>query len=364
MPDPDSIDAYDFTLPPELVARHPADRRDGARLLILPRDGSPLRHARFPDLVGLLRQGDLLVMNDTFVLPARLEGVRVATGGRWSGLSVGVDEAGRMQLLAKTKGRPEPNELIAVSRGADSRRLRLLERRREDDRVVWLAEPVAGTATDLLDAVGWPPLPPYILQARRQDAGGDRDEDAVLRELARDFERYQTVYAQRGPGRGSVAAPTAGLHFTPELLSRLAAAGVQTARVQLHVGEGTFRPVTASRLDDHTMHAEWFDVPEATREAIAAARARGGRVLAVGTTTVRALEADAAGDRGQTSLFIRPGFRFRVVDGLVTNFHMPRSTLLVMIAALVGRDRVLDAYAAAIAERYRFYSFGDAMLIA
>ena len=379
----DSIAAYDFDLPPELIARHPAARRDASRLLVLPRTDGPVRHRLFRDLVDELRAGDRLVVNDTFVRPARLVGVRDRTQGRWEGLAVDRPEwhlpEPQFAVLAKTKGTPQPDETVTLSRGDNRETLRLVARR---DGGVWVVEATDGqSAANVLGTVGHPPLPPYILKARRTDAerdaastdgnAGDETVDDAVDNAAintainavDDAERYQTVYAERSAG-GSVAAPTAGLHFTPELLDTLRDAGIGLSTVRLDVGEGTFRPVKADRLDDHAMHAESVVVSAETIDAITETRRGGGRVVAVGTTTARALEASGGQPfAGPTDLFIRPGYQFAMIDGLLTNFHLPKSTLLVMISAVAGRDRVLAAYHEAIAERYRFFSYGDAMLL-
>ena len=362
----DRLSSYDFDLPPELIARRPAERRDESRLMTLGRSSGEPRHLRFGDIVGELRPGDRLVVNDSAVLPARLEGVREATGGRWSGLFLRPED-GRGDcfiLLGKTKGTPQPGERVVLARDANRCVIRLIESRGRGE---WLAEPIrsddvespASVLGGLLAEVGRPPLPPYILKARR-DAGESRDE-------ASDRERYQTVYADRSDA-ASIAAPTAGLHFSKRLLERLRDHDVELSKVRLHVGEGTFRPVSAENLDDHRMHTEFASVSEQTVEEIRQTQRRGGRIIAVGTTAARTLESAAASGTlrpmsRQTDLFIRPGFRFRVVDGLVTNFHLPKSTLLVLVAALVGRERMHDAYREAVAEGYRFYSYGDAMLI-
>ncbi len=343
----------DFDLPPELIAQEPAARREDARLLLLARATGEVRHAHVPDLVGELRAGDLLVVNDTRVLPARLLGRR-ASGGRVELLLVAPvpahgDDA--WEALVRCGGALQAGEAVTLP---------------GDDTLVLVTRPAGGRAVvcggtaplpELMRRSGRLPLPPYI---RRDDADA---RDAL------DRERYQTVYAERP---GAIAAPTAGLHLTQPLLDAVRARGVGFARVTLHVGPGTFLPVRADDFDAHVMHAERFDVPEATAAAIRATRAAGGRVVAVGTTTVRALEAAAAASAdglpqagaAETALFIRPGHTFRAVDALWTNFHLPRSTLLCLVAAFAGRERVLAAYRTAVAARYRFFSYGDAMLIA
>jgi len=331
----------DYPLPEALIAQAPAPERAAARLLVLDRGGAPLRHAHVGDLPGFLRAGDVLVVNDTRVIPARVPGRR-PSGGRLELLFVApLGEDGEWEVLVR--GTPRPGERVHLAGGrgewvaplGDGRwRLRLA-----------LDEP----ALAWLERVGEVPLPPYV---RRAPTAADR-------------ERYQTVYA-RAPG--AVAAPTAGLHLTRELLGAIAAAGVRVATLTLHVGPGTFLPVRSNDLEQHVMAPEPSDIPPPTVEAIGAARAEGGRVIAVGTTTVRALESASADGAlhagpGAAALFIRPGHRFRVVDGLLTNFHLPRSTLLALVAAFAGWDRIRAAYAEAVRLGYRFYSYGDAMLI-
>jgi S-adenosylmethionine:tRNA ribosyltransferase-isomerase len=337
---------FDYALPERLIAQEPAARRDEARLLVARRDTGTLEHRVFRDLPDLLAPGDLVVLNDTRVLPARLVGRREKTGGKWEGLYLGTDAAGRWELLAQTRGYVEVGEAVAVDPGP----LRFVLEGRTADRH-WLVRPDRpGSPPELLAAFGHVPLPPYIRKGR---AGGG------------DSERYQTVYAARP---GSVAAPTAGLHFTPAVLGRLTERGIATARVTLHVGLGTFAPVKESDPAKHLIHREWCEVSAATVEAIRACQRRGGRVVAVGTTTTRTLESAAAGDglapfSGETGLFIRPPFAFRVVGGLVTNFHLPRTTLLLLVGAFAGSDLLRRAYDEAIRREYRFFSYGDAMLV-
>lgn len=346
-PAADRLSAYTFELPADLIAQEPLGERDGSRLLALPRAAGPVAHAAFRDLPELLAPGDLLILNDTRVLPARVLLCR-ASGGKVRGLLLEVPHPPRFRLMLEGKGRLAEGASLAVAGGVGSIRLG-----RDAGGGVWEAEADGESCAALL-ASGRMPLPPYI----KRERGGDA-RDAV------DRERYQTVFARE---LGAVAAPTAGLHFTPELLSRLAARGVATAAVTLHVGLGTFLPVRVDALSQHAMHAEAFRVPEATVAAIRAARERGGRAVAVGTTVARALESAARGGElvaasGSTDLFIRPPFEFRAVDGLLTNFHLPGSTLLVLVAAFAGRERVLAAYREAVAQRYRFFSYGDAMLL-
>ena len=323
---------FDYELPEERIAQEPAPRGE-SRLLVLDAEG-PERHRRVRDLPKLLRPGDLLVLNDTRVIPARLYGLR---------------GEGRMEVLLVEKlGDREWEALVRPGRRAKPGVVILFEdlsaevvEKREDRYRLRFSEPVEPH----LDRLGHIPLPPYI---HRPDKASDRD-------------RYQTVFA-RTPG--AIAAPTAGLHFTEKLLEEIAAAGIGIARVTLHVGIGTFKPVSAERIEDHRMDRERYEVGEETAEAIRRTRERGGRIVAVGTTVVRTLESSGAeAGSGSTELFITPGFRFRVVDVLLTNFHLPRSTLLMLVSALAGRERVLAAYEEAIREGYRFYSYGDAMLV-
>jgi S-adenosylmethionine:tRNA ribosyltransferase-isomerase len=344
-------DLYDYDLPAELIAQEPLAQRDDSRLLAVRRSDGAIAHRHVRDLPDILRPGDLLVVNDTRVVPARIVGRRVRTGGRWEGLYLKTDEAtGAWQLLAQTRGRPEIGERIMLT-GPDGEDAVAIELVGRSAGGAWLAVPEApGQAVEILARIGRMPLPGYI-------RGGE--------ERAGDRERYQTVFAQRS---GSAAAPTAGLHFTERLLADLAARGVARAAVTLHVGLDTFRPIATDRIDDHPMHSEWCECPPETAAAVAAARARGGRVVAVGTTAVRTLETAARTGRispwsGPTDLFIKPGFRFHAVDCLLTNFHMPRTTLMVLVSTFASRGLVAAAYEAAIRERYRFLSYGDAMFI-
>ncbi len=341
---------YDYNLPRELIAQYPLENRADARLLVVNRGRRRWEHCFVRDLPELLLPGDCLVLNDTRVVPARLVGFRTQTGGRWEGLFLSAQPDGAWRLLCKTRGKLAPGESVTLldNEGRDDVRLALLEKREGG---VWLAQPLIAAETfALLERVGRVPLPPYI-------RGGEMRPS--------DRQRYQTVYAQRP---GSVAAPTAGLHFTPALLQRLEERGVRIARVTLHIGLGTFRPMEAGRVEDHVMHAEWGEIGPGAVTMIEAARRVGGGVIAVGTTAVRVLETAAATGSlqpwsGETHLFIRPGYSLRAIDGLMTNFHLPRSTLLVLVRTFGGDELMRAAYAGAIRERYRFYSYGDAMLI-
>jgi S-adenosylmethionine:tRNA ribosyltransferase-isomerase len=342
-----TADFLDYELPADLIAQTPAEPRDSARLLTLDRATGALGQRTFRDLPELLEPGDLVVLNDSRVLHARLLGHRQSTGGRWEGLFLRAFPDGTWELMAKTGGKPNPGETIVVEPGP--LRLTLVDKSPEGR---WRVRPdIAGPAVEILARHGQVPLPPYIRHGRAEP--GDAD-------------RYQTVYAQHD---GSVAAPTAGLHFTPGLFDRLRERGIDIGFVTLHVGVGTFQPIQTDDVRDHVMHAEYGDLGVETIAKIDACRQRGGRVIAVGTTTVRVLEsAAAAGDvlrpwSGETALYITPPYRFRVADGLVTNFHLPRTTLLLLVAAFAGVEWLRRAYEVAVRERFRFYSYGDAMLI-
>jgi S-adenosylmethionine:tRNA ribosyltransferase-isomerase len=335
---------YDFALPPERIAQHPSPERDGARLLRLDRASGALWHRKILDLPSLLEPGDLLIVNATRVLPAKLRGHK-ASGGAAEALLLGSTASGGTRALVRARGRLRVGlELVFEGAGAKVvARVTALE----PDGVA-----VLGFDGDVSPyALGEMPLPPYI----RRDA--PEPDDA---------QRYQTLFA-RVPG--AVAAPTAGLHLSERLLAALRERGVRTAEVVLHVGAGTFRPIGSREITERRLHAERFELPAETADAIAATRAGGGRVVAVGTTTTRVLEARANGaggvapGAGETDLFLLPGSRFRVVDALLTNFHLPRSSLLLLVAAFAGREPVLAAYAEAARTGYRFFSYGDAMLI-
>ena len=354
------MDDFEYELPAERIAQRPAEPRDASRLLVVDRAAGTWRDARFHALEKLLRPGDLLVVNETRVFPARLRARRMG-GGEVELLLVhprdGAEPeraAGReWDALAGPARRARPGETLTLldraGAPADRASVEILERLPSGARRVRLDVP--GDPWEWIEGHGHVPLPPYI---------GRADDRA-------DRERYQTVYARR---RGAVAAPTAGLHFTPALLDRLEARGVQRAAVTLHVGPGTFRPVTAEDAEEHRMEAEWYRVGPDAAAALAKTRAGGGRIVAVGTTVVRALESagrvwsdEPSPVEGWTDLFILPGHTFRWVDALLTNFHLPRSTLLLLVSAFAGREFVLGAYRHAVASGYRFYSYGDAMLI-
>lgn len=336
---------FDFDLPPQLIAQHPAATRSASRLL----DGTGAAPAdrRFADLPGLLREGDLLVLNDTQVVKARLFGEK-PSGGKLELLVERVLADGTVAAHMRASKKPPVGARLRMAGGTEQGgfEAELLGRWPQADGALFHLR-FSGDAYALMAAHGHVPLPPYITHA-------DGAEDEA---------RYQTVFAARP---GAVAAPTASLHFDEAVLQALAARGVQRTFVTLHVGAGTFQPVKTERLSEHQMHAERYDVPAATQEAIAACRARGGRVVAAGTTSVRSLEAWAATGqaRGDTRIFITPGFRFQVADMLLTNFHLPRSTLMMLVSAFAGHAHVMALYRHAIAQRYRFFSYGDAMLLA
>jgi S-adenosylmethionine:tRNA ribosyltransferase-isomerase len=375
------LSQFDYTLPPELIAQEPAPRRDAARLLVLDRRADQIEHRAFPDLTAHLRAGDVLVLNDTRVMPARLFGT-FDTGGSVEILLVRPVDSECWEAMVKPAKPARVGrrlqlacghlEAVVVTLGIHGRRI--------------LRLPASVDLRAILNSYGVMPLPPYIKRHPEPPAGdaggkdtqgepgepeGAQDERVEFETAAGgqqriDRERYQTVYARE---EGAVAAPTAGLHFTQDLLARLTAMGVEIAPVTLHVGPGTFLPVRSEAIADHRMEPERYTIPEATADAVNTAKAEGRRVVAVGTTSVRTLE-HAALHRGlvrpgagNADLFITPGFRFQVVSVFLTNFHLPRSTPLILVAAFAGLDRTRRAYLTAIAERYRFYSYGDAMLI-
>jgi S-adenosylmethionine:tRNA ribosyltransferase-isomerase len=337
---------YDFELPHDQIAQQPAARRDASRLMVLDRATGAIRHRTFTDLPEYPAPGDVLVLNETRVFPARL------IGRKPSGAAAEVfllhphqGDEHTWTALVRPGAKLKPGRTVDI---APDLRIEILESTPGGERVVRLVTPLP--LTEALDRYGEVPLPPYVERTATNE----------------DRERYQTVYARE---RGSVAAPTAGLHFTPELLASLEAKGVRIARLTLHVGVGTFRPVETEDPAEHRMHSEWYRVPLEAADVINTARAAGGRVWAVGTTVVRTLESAAGEDgwlaaaEGWTDIFIRPPYRFRVVDHLVTNFHLPRSTLLMLVAALAGYEPIMAAYREAVADGYRFFSYGDAMLI-
>ena len=344
---------FDFQLPDELIAQRPPPHRGDSRLMAVERTSGRVNHHRFSELPALLRPGDLLVVNDTRVFPARLIGIRLPGGGAAECLLVSpASEPDTWIALVHPGQRLREGSRMRFASGDRVLHAEVVGRHFHGRRTVRLWTEDGAPVRDTIDAIGHIPLPPYI---KRADA-------------ASDFERYQTIYARE---RGSIAAPTAGLHFTPEILDALDARGVERASVTLHVGYGTFQPVRAGRVEEHRVDAEHYEVSPATAAALTRARRDGRRVIAVGTTTTRTLESLAASadgavapGSGDTTLFIYPGFDFKLVSGLITNFHLPKSSLLMLVAAFAGRDNVLGAYREAIDRGYRFYSYGDAMLIA
>jgi len=349
MCDLDDTKNYDYELPSELVAQHPLPNRSDARLLVVERRTGQLEHMHVRDLPDILQPEDALVLNNTQVVPARLLGHRTRTGGRWEGLFLRCDQ-GCWQILCKTRGKIQPGETITLhdTNGQDSTQLQMIAHAEGGG---WIVRVNSDEETfEILRRLGRVPLPHYIRGSQMVDA---------------DLERYQTVYA-RTPG--AVAAPTAGLHFTETLLHRLNSKGIELCSLTLHVGIDTFRPIASDSIVEHPMHREWGSIGAETASKILARRKRGGRIVAVGTTSVRVLEtASQAGYlqawTGETELYVRPGYQFRSVDALMTNFHLPRTTLLVLVRTFGGEELIRRAYEEAIAQRYRFYSYGDSMLI-
>ena len=349
MPTPDdlSLEAYNYDLPQELIAQTPIEPRDSSRLMVVDRAEQRFEHRVFTDVLEYLRPGDVMVFNDSRVFPARMYGVRTDTGAKIELLLLQRRSPGVWHTLARPGRRMTPGTAFELQGGGVTVEGEVLEAHDDGSRTVRLS------TEDRLDEIGIVPLPPYI------------------QEPLEDPERYQTVYSRE---RGSVAAPTAGLHITPRLMEKIRSHGVQTAFVTLHVGWATFRPVQVEVITDHDMHAESYHIGKESAETINLAKREGRRVIAVGTTTVRLLEyaASLGGGDGQDTLiagsgwadiFIYPGYTYRVVDTLITNFHLPESTLLMLVSAFADRELMLAAYREAVAERYRFYSFGDAMLV-
>ena len=344
------LDAYDYELPKHLIAQEPLANRTDARLMVVRRDTQSIEHRYVRDLPTLLAKGDCLVLNDSRVVPARLVGRRTSTGGRWEGLFLDSDEHGLWHILSRTRGKLLPGETVTLLTDRQHVKIELrLVQKQEDG--VWVAMPETDLETlDVLELAGRVPLPNYI-------RGGEM--------VATDRETYQTVYA-REPG--SVAAPTAGLHFTEGLLTKLHAAGIATAMSTLHVGLDTFRPIKSDTLAGHEMHTEWCRLSDEAVDTIRGARANGGRIVAVGTTSTRVLETAALEGElqpfaGKSNLFIKPGFTFHAIDALMTNFHLPRTTLQVLVQTFGGHELLKHAYTEAVKDEYRFYSYGDAMLI-
>ncbi|MCA9082609.1 MAG: tRNA preQ1(34) S-adenosylmethionine ribosyltransferase-isomerase QueA [Planctomycetaceae bacterium] len=362
MPDLDNLSAWQYDLPQHLIASRPAEQRDGARLMVVDRSSGRISHHQVRDLPDLLSPSDRLVFNNTKVIPARLFGFRTSTGGRWEGLFLNTEPDGRWKITGQTRGRLQVGETLTVIPALpvesdasavptpEKTLILTLTGRCEDG--TWLMSPEDETKSFLesLEEFGTLPLPPYI---------GRKIADQE------DCQRYQTVFASQP---GAIAAPTAGLHFSEALLQQCQQRGIRQSHVTLHVGIGTFRPVSTERLSDHQMHSEWGCVSEETAQEIASTQREQGNVVAIGTTSVRTLEAASLHGKllpwsGYTDLFIRPGYQFQTVDRLLTNFHLPGSTLLALVAALAGYETIMNAYAIAVAEKYRFFSYGDAMLI-
>ena len=352
MPDLNLLESYDYALPTHLIASEPLAERSRSRLLVVDRSSRAISHHHFDELPVFLQHGDTLVLNQTKVLHARLFGYREKTGGSWEGLflkAVGID---RWVIIGQCGGKLRPGESVAVKSLHDDTlpllRLHLIERLEEGQ---WLVQPSqSGEVEDILKAYGCLPIPPYM----KRRVSAENDEKS-----------YQTVYAKE---LGAVAAPTAGLHFTPEILRQCQDVGVQQAMVTLHVGIGTFRPIKAENLAEHRMHTEWCELDENASTLLKQTRQAGGRIIAVGTTSVRTLETASRGGQiapfaGETDIFIRPPHHFSAVDALLTNFHLPKSSLLVMVSAFAGFDLIMRAYQEAIENEYRFFSYGDAMLI-
>lgn len=339
-----NVNDYDFDLPEELIAQVPLLDRTSSRLLVLDRDTGDIEHRHFRDVLDYLQAGDALVVNDSRVLPARLFGVKQETGGKVELLLLKQTEDDVWEALVKPAKKVRVGAIVEFGNGL--LRAECVEELPEGGRRFKFD--YDGIFYEILDELGTMPLPPYI------------------REQLDDQDRYQTVYARE---RGSAAAPTAGLHFTEELLAAAKAKGVKLIPLTLHVGLGTFRPVTADTIEEHTMHSEYFELSAASAEALRDVRANGGRVFAVGTTSTRTLETivrdhgDFVESSGWTDIFIYPGVELKAIDGLITNFHLPKSTLVMLVSAFASRDIILNAYRTAVQERYRFFSFGDAMLI-
>lgn len=347
-----NINDFDYELPEELIAQKPADKRDASRLLVVHRETGETEHKHFYDILEYLNEGDCLVLNNSKVLPARLYGIKEGTGAKVEFLLIKRIDGDRWETMVRPGKRLKPGDSVMFSEDpllkAD-----IIDYGNDGTRIVEFS--YEGIFMERLEEIGSMPLPPYI---ERQSENEDRD-------------RYQTVYCRE---EGSVAAPTAGLHFTEELLEKARAKGVELAYVTLHVGIGTFRPVKCENIEDHSMHFEEYHIDEKTAEIINRAKAEGRRVISVGTTSTRTVESAAYFDEekdcwqvrsgeNSTGIFIYPGYEFRIIDSLITNFHLPKSTLLMLISALYDREKILEVYQEAIREKYRFFSYGDAMFI-
>ncbi|MCM3002619.1 tRNA preQ1(34) S-adenosylmethionine ribosyltransferase-isomerase QueA [Priestia koreensis] len=339
------IDLFDFNLPEELIAQTPLEKRDASRLMVVNKETGELHHEHFHNIIEHLNEGDCLVLNDTRVLPARLFGTKDETGANVEVLLLKQEEGNEWETLVKPARRIKVGTTITFGDG----RLTAVCTREGDQGGRHLEFKYEGIFYEILEQLGEMPLPPYI------------------KERLDDRERYQTVYARE---EGSAAAPTAGLHFTEELLEKIKQKGVHVAFITLHVGLGTFRPVSADTIEDHDMHAEFYQMSEGTAALLNKVKEEGGRIVSVGTTSTRTLETIATAHDGKfvassgwTSIFIFPGYEFKGINGMITNFHLPKSTLVMLVSALAGRENILHAYNTAVEERYRFFSFGDAMLI-
>ncbi|MCP3762615.1 tRNA preQ1(34) S-adenosylmethionine ribosyltransferase-isomerase QueA [Domibacillus sp. A3M-37] len=338
------VEDFDFELPEELIAQTPLKERAESRMMVLDKQTGRLAHETFKNVADYLKSGDLLILNDTKVLPARLHGIKEETGANIEVLLLKQDETDVWETLVKPAKRIKEGSIISFGDG----KLKAVCTGEKEQGGRMLRFEYDGIFYEVLDELGEMPLPPYI------------------KEQLDEKDRYQTVYAKE---RGSAAAPTAGLHFTKQLLAQLKERGVRIEFITLHVGLGTFRPVSVDSIEDHDMHAEYYTISAQTEEAIRETKKQGGRVIAVGTTSVRTLETAARDygvvkeSSGWTDIFIYPGFEFKAIDGMITNFHLPKSTLIMLISALAGQNQVMTAYAEAVKEQYRFFSFGDAMLI-
>jgi S-adenosylmethionine:tRNA ribosyltransferase-isomerase len=341
-------DLFDFQLPPHLIAQHPAEKRDHARMMVLHRATKTIEHRGIADIAEYMRPNDALVLNNTKVIPARVFGHKTTSGGKVELLLLHEQQPGLWKVLMKTSRRPKPGEKMALC--SNKAIATMLEEGEQGEALLKIE--TQRPFMEILDEEGLPPLPPYI------------DRKTQTREqIEIDKQRYQTVYASQP---GSAAAPTAGLHFTRELLEQLTQNGITKAELTLHVGLGTFRPVSVDNILDHEMHAEHYTISAKAAEIINASKAAGARTVAVGSTSVRTLETVGSpikAAEGATSIFIYPGYTYQVVDAILTNFHLPKSTLLMMMSAFAGRDLMLEAYRIAVAEKYRFFSYGDCMLI-
>ncbi|MGL5149521.1 MAG: tRNA preQ1(34) S-adenosylmethionine ribosyltransferase-isomerase QueA [Clostridium sp.] len=335
---------FDFYLPEELIAQHPLEKRDSSRLMVLNKETGEIEHKRFHDIIEYLKAGDTLVLNNTRVMPARLIGEKEGTGGKIEFLLLKRIEGDKWECLAKPGKSAKIGRVFTFGNG--DLKATVVDILEEGNRVIEFS--YKGIFEEVLDALGEMPLPPYIT------------------ERLEDRERYQTVYSKE---QGSAAAPTAGLHFTPELLSEIKAKGINIAYLTLHVGLGTFRPVKVETIDAHHMHSEFYQLDKENADIINNTKKNGGRIISVGTTSTRTLETigDENGEvkeqSGWTEIFIYPGYKFKVVDNLITNFHLPESTLIMLVSALAGKENVMNAYNEAVKEKYRFFSFGDSMFI-